>query len=190
MKKIVFVIMTFIFGFTYQAQEASFTIDDSVINLGIGLGGTYYAGLGYSRVIPPVSISFEKGFKNEVLEKGTIGIGGYLGYTGAGWDYSDSFGTYSWDYSNILLGGRGSFHYPLIDNLDTYIGLMLGYDVASIKYSATGYYKDHPVERSSSGGLIWSTYLGGRYWISDNLGIMGELGYGISYLNLGIAYKL
>ena len=38
---------------------------DNVINLGIGIGSLYGVGTGYSTTIPPVSVSFERGFFEE-----------------------------------------------------------------------------------------------------------------------------
>jgi hypothetical protein len=189
MKRISILLSSLLFVLSIRAQDSTFTPDDAVINLGIGIGSTYYSGSGYSGLIPPLSISYEKGIKN-VFDKGTIGVGAYAGYTSSEWKYSDSYGSYKWKYSNILIGARGALHYPLIDELDTYAGLMLGYDIASSSYSSTGMYEDQTVAGDSYGGLIWSFYLGGRYWFSDKMAGMLELGYGISYLNIGIAFKL
>ncbi len=191
MKKFVIIALSMLFSYTVQSQDTGFEMGTSVINLGIGLGGTYYSGSGYSGVIPPVSFSYEKGIKDGIFDKGIIGAGAYLGYTAAKWEYSDSYGSYSWTYSNILIGARGSLHYPLIDGMDTYVGLILGYDIDSSKeYSSTGYYESYTAKKNSHGGIFLSGYLGGRYWMSDELGIMAELGYGIAYLNVGAAIKL
>ena len=40
---------------------------------------------------------------------------------------------WGWKYSNIIIGARGNFHYPLMNKLDTYTGLLLGYNVSSFK---------------------------------------------------------
>ncbi len=199
MKKLLVSTLILVIAFSFtNAQESTssndldpiFSEGDKVINLGVGLGSTLYTGSGYSGLVPPLSISFEKGIKDNILEKGVLGVGGYVGYASAKWDYSDTFGSYSWSYSNIIIGARGSFHYPLVDKLDTYAGLMIGYNIVSTKYSATGYYSDYPASTNSSGGLAWSMYLGGRYWFNPKIAGMVELGYGIAYLNLGVALKL
>ena len=57
-----------------HAQESTFNLDDKVVNIGIGLGSTYGFGLYNSTVIPPLSISLEKGILDEILEKGVIGV--------------------------------------------------------------------------------------------------------------------
>ena len=35
------------------------------------------------------------------------------------------------DTQIFIIGVRGSFHYPLVDKLDTYTGLALGYDISN-----------------------------------------------------------
>ena len=190
MKKLLVSTLILVFAFSISnAQESTFSTDSKVVNLGIGIGSTLYGGFA-SNVVPPISISFEKGVKDNVLEKGSIGVGGYLGFASAKWDYTDYNGSYGVRYTNIILGARGSFHYPLVDKLDTYTGLMLGYNIGSSKYTATGYYNTYPVQTSAYGGFTWSWYLGGRYWFNDKIAGMAELGYGIAYLNLGVAFNL
>jgi len=85
----------------------------------------------------------------------------------------------------MVVGVKGTFHYPLVDKLDTYGGLMLGYNSNSWKWHGTG------VETVDLGGsgLGFSLYAGGRYYFSEKFAAIAELGYGISYLNLGIAIK-
>jgi hypothetical protein len=63
---------------------------------------------------------------------------------------------------------------------------MLGFNISSVKDFGTyaGYV------HGSSGGVVGAWFLGARYYFSDKFAVMGELGYGITYLNLGIALKL
>ena len=183
MKKIISLLVVFIFLFSFaKAQEPAFSLGDKVVNIGIGLGNALYTGSGYKGSIPPVSISFEKGIKDNVLEKGTIGVGGYLGYSSYKWEYLN----WGWKYTNIIIGARGNFHYPLVDKLDTYVGILLGYNIATSKEFGTSIGYDYS---ASSGGFIWSGYIGGRYFFNDSLAALVELGSGISYLTLGIAVK-
>jgi hypothetical protein len=166
-----------------SAQNTTFNKGDKVLNLGIGLGSTYYTGGAYTNRIPPVSASLEVGVKDELFdENSSLGVGGYLGYTGAKWEYMG----YGWNYSSIIAGARAALHYQFIDMLDTYTGLMLGYNVVSSKsFGDFG-----GVTTSAAGsGIAYSWFLGGRYYFSDNFAGMLELGYGIAYLNLGIALK-
>jgi hypothetical protein len=167
---------------TLKAQENLFAKGDKVVNLGIGLLSSFYTGSGYTGKTPPVSVSFEVGIADDVLDVGSIGIGGYVGYTSAKWEY---FG-YGWKYTNYIIGARGSFHYPIVDKFDTYAGVLLGFNVVSAKEIGNvplGF-------ESSASGAIFSGYVGGRYYFTDKLAGMVELGTGIAYVNLGIAFKL
>lgn len=165
------------------SNAPTFNEGDKVINLGLGIGSTLYTGTYYSSNIPPVSASFEVGVKDELFdENSSLGVGGYLGYSGSkytGWGSDNSF-------TNVIIGGRGSLHYQFIDQLDTYAGLMLGYRIVSWKSSAGGF--DYG---SAAGSRFTSAfYIGGRYYFNETFAGMLELGYGIAYLNVGIAIKL
>jgi len=167
-----------------HGQDLMFLKGEKVLNLGLGLGNTLYSGSYYKSQVPPVSASLEIGVVDNVIEKGVVGVGPYLGYSSFKYENSD----WGWKYSNIIIGARGSFHYPLVDKLDTYTGLLLGYNIASSKEfgnSVPGWDYSY-----SAGGLTWSWYIGGRYYFKENLAAMLELGYGIAYLNLGIALKI
>jgi hypothetical protein len=126
------------------------------------------------------------GVKDGILEKGSLGVGGYLGFSSYTYRTSWYGGTYGWNYTNIILGARGVFHYPFVEKLDTYTGLLLGFKVVtSTEYGTVGTYSN-----PTNSGLAYSWFVGGRYYFTDKLAGMLELGYGISYLNLGIAIKL
>lgn len=179
MKKLVLLLVVIVFSLNQLiAQEPSFSKGDKVVNLGIGLGSVYYSGFGYRSLIPPVSASFEVGIVDKVLDKGAIGVGGYLGFL------SYNFSNH-WRNTDLVIGGRGNFHYPLADKLDTYTGLMLGYDI--VTYSNLNSYTG-PYSGSSS-RIIGAWFIGARYYFSDNIAVMAEFGYMVTYLNLGIALK-
>ncbi|MDR2056984.1 MAG: hypothetical protein LBP83_01645, partial [Dysgonamonadaceae bacterium] len=135
MKKVILaVLVTFIATTVLQAQNI-FVKGDKVVNLGIGFG-SYIGESGYKTTLPPLSLSAELGVKDGLLNgKSSIGVGGYLAYTSNKWEISNQvLGTYGFDYSYFIIGARGLFHYQFVDKLDTYAGLMLGYNVASSKY--------------------------------------------------------
>lgn len=187
MKKIISVIVMFVmFGGILNAQESTFGKGDKVANLGIGLISGLYSGSGYTSKMPPISLSFEYGVADDVLDIGSIGVGGYVGYSSAKWESDWGGGSWGWKYTNFIIGARGSFHYPLVDKLDTYAGVLLGYNIVSVKDIGTV-----QVGYSSNGSTgVFSAYVGGRYYFNDKFAGMVELGTGIAYLNLGIAVKL
>ena len=174
------------FGFLVAtAQEVA--KGDKILNLGVGLGTALYSGGGYTGSVPPISGSLEVVIKDDLFDgKGAIGVGGYLGYAAYKWKYSGF--DYGWKYSNIIIGPRGYLHYNFLEKLDTYAGIMLGYNIVSSKsygtYSYGGNYS------ASASGVIFSGFIGARYPLSDKISAMVELGSGIAYLNLGVALRL
>jgi len=188
MKKGLITLFVAFMALQLSAQTNLLTKGEKVLNLGLGLGSTLYSGSFYTSQVPPVSASFEVGLKDDVLDIGSIGIGGYLGYSSYKWEYTGWGDTWGYKYSNLIIGARGALHYPLVEKLDTYGGLMVGANIVSTKEIGT----IDPLYNydKSSGGLVWSFYLGGRYYFTDNFAVMAELGYGIAYLNLGVALKL
>jgi len=184
MKKTLLLIVAGVFVFAQiSAQESSFLKGDKVLNIGLGLGSTLYSGSFYSSQIPPISGSLEFGIVDGLLDKGVIGVGPYVGYSSYKYEYLG----YGWKYSNIIIGARGSFHYPLLNKLDTYAGILLGYNIVTAKeFGDPGSGSNIS---SASSGVAWSGFIGGRYYFTDALAAMLELGYGIAWLNIGVALK-
>lgn len=179
---------------------------DKILNLGVGLGNNYYSGIAFSNTFPAVATSFEVIVKDGIFNdgKGALGVGGQLGYVGYKYHYEGlSYGggvtevfnvlksamagtSYNeWKYSQFIVGPRGYLHYSFLDKLDTYTGLMLGLEFLSSK----GGWSDKPTSTSSSTGFVWAWFVGGRYYFNDQFAAMLELGYGVTYANIGIAYK-
>ena len=186
MKKAGLFLVVAVFTFTQLgAIDPIFVKGDKVLSIGVGLGGSsLYSGSGYKMTFPPLAGSFEVGIKDEVLQKGSLGLGGVIGYSGYKWEYTSDYG---WKYSNFILGARGYFHYPLVKKLDTYTGITLGYNIASSTYYGSGTPYD---DTSSYGGFIWAWFVGGRYYFHEKVAGLLELGYGVSYLTIGVAFKL
>lgn len=188
MKKLFFLTIALVVSvvFTSQAQESTFGKGNKVINASIGLGSVLYSGLGYSTQVPPISASLELGVKDNFLtDKLSLGIGGYIGYSKNKWAYS----SYNWGYtySNLIIGGRLAAHYPFLEKFDTYAGIMIGFDIVSSKeYGINSGFTNN----SSGSGLVWSSYIGGRYYFTPKFAGLCEIGYGIAWLNLGLAFKL
>lgn len=144
---------------------------DKLLNIGAGIGSQFMAS--GATGTPPVSLSLEFGATDH------ISVGVYGGYAGA--EVNTAMG--DWDYTYIIAGGRGSYHFDFGgDNLDPYAGIMLGYNIASV--STTG-----NVPAASAGGFIWGAHAGARYLIGPKFGLFAEVGYGIAWLTGGLAFK-
>ena len=155
----------------------SFGKGDNVAGLNVGFGGSYGV---------PVSLTYERGI-HKINNKMSIGVGAIAGYGGS----SESMIWGKWKYSNILLGARGAWHYTAIKKLDLYAGLTLGYDVASAKFTWNDPKDEQTIGKlsASAGGFLWGAYAGARYYFNKSFGVNAEVGYGLAYLNIGVAYK-
>lgn len=160
---IIFLTPSLLMAQTYPGEG---TID---INGGIGIGHNLTGSGGV-----PINASLDYGINEN------ISVGGYLGYLSS----TSNYGYGKFTYSNFILGARGAYHHELVEDVDTYGGLMLGYNIASAKWSGTG------SATASSGGLVYNVFVGGRYHFADNIGAFAELGFGVAILQLGVTYRL
>lgn len=183
MKRITLVLAVLALALTNNvvAQDNPVLFDNSTKHFKVGAGLNSFG--------IPIEVSYDQGFKQDLfgVEKLNLGLGGYFGYYGrneliGSWDGED----YGYKYSNIVIGARGLFHYPLIANIDTYVGLMLGYNIMSSKYYGPG---NDPGNASAS-GLVWGSVIGARYQFNPKWSVYAEAGYSIAYLSLGLVYNL
>lgn len=188
MKKLLAIVVVALFTLTaIKAQESEFNLGSQVISLGIGIGNTLYSGSYYSSGVPPISLSYEHGIVENVLEKGVIGLVGSIGYNSYKYRYTYVGYDYGWNYSNIVIAVGGTFHYPLLDKLDTYGAIALGYNIATAKEYGTIPGDDFS---SSSGGVVFGIYVGGRYYFTEHFAAFAQVGYGIAYLTFGVSFRL
>jgi len=162
------------------AQAQPFQKGTTTANMGIGLGTTL-GGLGKAR--PAVSASVDHGIWS-IGGPGVISLGGYVGNTGYKYRYSGY--TAKWNYT--VIGARGAYHYngfEKVPDLDVYGGVMLGYNI--MKYSSDD--SEEHFSGNYDDGLGFSCFVGGRWFFSDSFGVYGELGYGVSVLNVGVTFK-
>ena len=119
--------------------------------------------------------------------RGVVGLGAYIGYTGAKYRAFDNLDA-GWNFNNLILGVRGALHYQFVNRLDTYLGLFLGYNI-----TMTNDYGSFPSGLRPSapavGGFEFAFYVGARYYLTQRFAVFGEVGYGLATVNLGLAYK-
>ena len=169
-----------------SAQESVFGKGDNVVNLGVGFGGNLYNGYDYGRSdineLPTFTLSYERGIISNLFnEQSSLGVGGLVGYTSAKYDYSG----WGWTSTDIMVGARGAMHYTFVDRFDTYAGLMAGYNINSWKWKGAGYTSSS----TGSSGLIYTFFVGGRYYLGDSFAVFAEVGYGYSLINAGLSFK-
>jgi hypothetical protein len=167
---------------TSAAGDDTYKVGTNVVSAGIGLGSSI-GDFTYGSQTPGISVQYERGLWK--AGPGVISLGGYVGFKSFSYDYAsygDNF-DYKWNYT--IIGVRGAYHLTnlKVDKLDLYGGLMLSYDALSFSDGGAG----GTVAYGSSMGL--TAFVGCRYYFAKNLGAFAELGYGVSYLNLGLALK-
>lgn len=155
---------------TANAQYEKGQVD---LNIGAGIGATFGAGTG---TLPPLSLGLDFGLNDN------ISLGAYVGYYGTEQEIPGG----KWSYSYLIVGGRGAYHFDLVDKLDTYAGVMLGYNIASVEWDGAA---GGGLVTPSVGGVAYSGFAGARYHFGNTFGLFGEVGYGIAYLTAGIAFK-
>lgn len=168
----------------------SFEKGTNVAAIGVGLGSSILNYSGSSQT-PAISLSFEHG-SFDAGDDGVISLGAYLGTKSYKYSFKEGDYSYKQKWNYTIVGVRGAYHYTGLgnDKIDVYGGAMLSYNI--LKYS----YKDN----SGNGGGYRATgsygsnagftaFIGGRYYFSDNIAAMAELGYGVSYLTLGLAFR-
>lgn len=160
---------------------------DKLLSLGIGFIKQLPDGNSEKMTIPPVPISFEYVIKDDLFEgNGALGIGGFLGYTAAKQD--SYYGTYK--TSRLIIGARGYVHYALVEKLDTYAGVLIGYKSDATKYSYDDEQTNSPNQKFTDGTPTLNVFAGARYFFNDKIAGMAELGWGISIVTIGVAIKL
>lgn len=160
---------------------------DKLLNVGIGFLRQLPGGNSEKLTIPPIPISFEYIIKDDLFEgNGALGFGGFIGYSAAKQDYYSS----TYKSSRFIFGARGYVHYALIEKLDTYGGVLLGYksDVTSFKYNEEQ--TNYPNQKITDGTPTLNIFAGCRYFFSDKIAGMAELGWGMSIITIGATIKL
>jgi hypothetical protein len=174
------VLLVFVIGQTF-AQK--FEKGDWDVNAGLGFGYTYdmYTGV---NSWPTLYGSVEKGIVN-ISDFGVISAGGLIAYKHMSYD---DYG-YDWSWSDLYIGGRGAFHFSKVkvDNLDLYAGVSLGLRFyTNIDYS----YADDNYEKVTHSAGFSGAFAGAKYYLKDNIAAFGELGYDVSWIKLGVTFKL
>lgn len=185
---IIFIMAALLAGINVHAQTTNtFAKKDNVIGVGFGIGGVY--GLsGYASQSPTFGMQYDRGIV-ELGMGGVIGVGGFVGYK----RYVDKFdwagNTYKQKWGIIIIGARGTFHYDLfkVEKLDTYGGVMIAYHIVNEKQDYPDNYLYNPTNYSNA--AYASIYAGAKYYFVPQVSAFAELGYGVSWLTLGAAFK-
>ena len=164
-----------------SAQDNAWHQKDMVISAGVGIG---MAGVYGTSSTPPIFASFETGVADKIT------VGGLVAYSGS----SDDLIFVKYSYSYIVIEARGAYHF--LDHnpkIDVYGGVGLGYNIVS----ASATWKDQADQNlfggrysASASYMLFDVFAGGRYYFTPKFAVQAEVGYGVGFVRLGVAYKL
>ena len=161
MKKLLtfFFLLALVATTSFKGFSQAYKQGDKLLNATVGLGN------GFGSL--SLGGSFEYGFTD------AISAGGGVDYLSLG----NSYGT----GGLLYIAARGSYHLGELlkagDKLDPYAGLGLGY----LSWPGTGI--------GGLSGVFFQGHIGARYYFSDNIGGVAEIGAGAATLKLGVAFK-
>jgi len=140
--------------------------------LGIGVNGS--------------SVAFGAGYEYGVTPE--ISVGGLLDYYQ--WS-TDAFAGYGGKYTYIVFGAQGNYHFGKTlkwdSKLDPFAGLVLGYESITWSWDNNAY--NGFGWSATSSGMVLGGQAGIRYFLSPNLALYGQVGFGITYIKAGVDFK-
>ena len=175
-----------------NAQITKFKKGDIDASLGLGLIPTFAAD-GGTALVPPIS------FRLDYRPAENFSIGAYAAFSSTETKFLDvpNGDLSQWKNDFMIVGIRGAAHGTRFENWDIYGGFMAGYNIASADQNVisdeddSNKSEDGPsFRRPAENKFTFSGFVGAAYFPKKNLGVFGELGYGISILNFGVTYKL
>ncbi len=135
-----------------------------------------------------VGTSAAFGVSGEVAIDKNITVGGWADTWSYGESYTVAQARTSWDIRYIAVAGTGAYHFsiPSSPRVDPFVGLALGYFVVSSEVRGPG----GSVFPGDASRIFLGGFGGARYFFKDNLSGVARLGFGASYLTVGVDYKL
>ena len=195
MKKTI-ILIAILFAWVSQAQISQ---GNSLINAHIGFGlttqasantgGAYGVNASLKTKVPPIGVSYEYAVQDNIT------VGAFGAYSSQQYVLSASGYSVTTDYSYMFFGGLANYHFGFIesDSFDVYAGLRLGYlsfSTDTSTHDSNNNYYSNLNGTADISGMVFGGQVGARYFFSDNLAAHLMLGYGVSYFNLGLTYKL
>jgi len=164
-------ILTLLFFTTttsFAQQNGGYKKGDKLLNIGIGVNSFYSGGV-------PIGASYEQGITDNI----SVGVNAdYLSN-----DYR------SFKFTAIYFGVRASYHFNELlkiqnEKIDLYGGPTLGYRSFSWKDA------NQNLGDNYGSGVFFGVYIGGKYYLSDKIGLFTELGsIGSTNARIGVAFK-
>lgn len=135
---------------------------ESLINAQLGFGGN----------VQTVELNIGAYGSYEYYLSDNISVGGLVGFISVDAPEAGPFAEEEEADSNLVLGGLFNYHFLNGEKFDAYLGSSIGF--------ASAY----------TGSFLYEFHGGARYFISDNIALNSELGFGLSVLKLGVSFKI
>lgn len=165
--------------FTTFLNAQNFSQGSSAFNTGIGFLSFVNEG-DFKTTFPPLEAQYEYFISDNLSAGGTIAFA-------AAKDENSLYGfNYTYTMTNFIFGGICNYQLYDEGKLNAYIGGKLAYDSVSVKVDSSDLDLHEGVPAS---GILLGVHAGGRYFLSDNLALNAELGYGIAFLKIGVSFK-
>ena len=154
---------------------------------GVFQSGSYYGGprvwLGNLNGAIAIGGQVERGF----TQPGQYGpgiIAGGIGVDYYSWD--QNFGVGRYEYSVIPIQAFGNYHIPIqsMPKLDPYVGLALVYQVVRASWDGSGIGGS-----AAASGTDIAGQLGARYFLTEQMAVQGQVGFGYGTLGLGATWR-
>ncbi len=182
-QKFLIVIVCLVFCLNINAQTVK--KGDITIQAGVGLLPTYFLDASET-LVPPMQGSISYRFM-DILSVGAFA--GYSEYKSTPQNHSD--GSINQYHTSSILGGmKVAAHATKIHNWDIYGGFQLGYSKPTVTNNIIVASERRIPEPKVSEEFVYSGFIGATGYITDRIGIYGEMGYGISLFNAGVSIKL
>lgn len=187
-------------GSFYQTQAQAWEKSTKVLSINLGAANYFHVGRIYNGY---VYRNFYSPITGELLLQGEFGVHEYVGvgfsagFGGrapySGWGLYGGYGYYGSPEINVPIGALANFHfYQLIadktganihaDKLDIYAGVSIGSGLAVVNPASS-----KPTLLAIAYG---GPHAGIRYYFTDKIAVNGEFGYGKTFANAGIVFKL
>lgn len=86
------------------------------------------------------------------------------------------------------IAGRFTYHRKMLDKLDTYASVLLGYSIINRKRIGD---PNADLERFKAPTFVYFTSAGIRYYLTPKIAFYGEIGYGaLTLANVGLTYRI
>lgn len=175
---------------TVQAQALRFKAGQLQASAGIGLVSTFAADAP-TTIVPPLSGSLE------YFVSPNFSLGVYAAYTEVTGEriYQNAGIIESFNNKTWMAAVRTGFHSNNLDNWRVYGGLMIGTSLPTVEKEVRSIpgeiFSDDDApsfSRPAQNSFLFSGYVGARRYIRSDLSAYGEVGFGISLVNLGLSY--